>query len=142
MLTWIIDTSLRNRWLVIGASGALVVAGLLSFRALPVDAFPDTTPIQVQINATATALTPVEVERQITIPIEQALAGLPGWRSCARFRNLAFLRSRFVSATAPTCGSPGRWSPNDWALWFSQRRLTDRRWARWRRGLARFFTTW
>ncbi len=77
MLTWIIDRSLAHRWAVLGASAALIVAGVLAFRALPLDAFPDTTPVQVQVNVTAAALTPTEVERQLTIPIEQALAGLP-----------------------------------------------------------------
>jgi cobalt-zinc-cadmium resistance protein CzcA len=77
MLTKTIDWSLRHRWAVLLATLALVVAGVLSFRSLPIDAFPDTTPTQVQVNAVAPALTPSEVERQLTIPIEQALAGMP-----------------------------------------------------------------
>jgi cobalt-zinc-cadmium resistance protein CzcA len=77
MLTRTIDWSLRHRGAVLVATAALVVAGLLSFRSLPIDALPDTTPTQVQVNAVAPALTPGEVERQLTIPIEQALAGLP-----------------------------------------------------------------
>jgi heavy metal efflux system protein len=77
VLTFIIDASLRHRWVVLAATAALVVAGLLSLRALPIDAFPDTTPVQVQVNLAAPALTPVEVERQLTVPIEQALAGVP-----------------------------------------------------------------
>src|SRR5205085_2075237 len=44
---------------------------------LDIDAFPDTTPVQVQVNVTAPALGPEEVEQQITFPIEQALGGLP-----------------------------------------------------------------
>ncbi|HEY1188094.1 MAG TPA: CusA/CzcA family heavy metal efflux RND transporter [Gemmata sp.] len=77
MLSWLIDISLKNRWAVVLAAVGCACAGLLSLRALDVDAFPDTTPIQVQINTAAPALAPVEVERQITAPLEQALGGLP-----------------------------------------------------------------
>ena len=57
-------------------------------RHLDIDAFPDTTPVQVQINTVAPALGPEEVEQQITFPIEQALGGLPGLetvRSISKF---------------------------------------------------------
>ncbi len=88
MLTRTIDWSLRHRWGVLIGALALLVSGLLSFRALPIDALPDTTPTQVQVNAVAPALTPVEVERQLTLPIEQSLGGLPGleeMRSISKF---------------------------------------------------------
>ncbi|WP_342376391.1 CusA/CzcA family heavy metal efflux RND transporter [Myxococcus stipitatus] len=77
MLTRLIDWSLSHRWAVLLGTAALVVSGLLAFRVLPIDAIPDTTPVQVQVNTVAPALTPTEVERQLTIPIEQALSGLP-----------------------------------------------------------------
>ena len=77
MLNWIIDFSLRNRALVIVAVVATAILGGVSLRYLDVDAFPDTTPVQVQINTTAPALSPEEVERQVTFPIEQVIAGLP-----------------------------------------------------------------
>ncbi|WP_141323044.1 efflux RND transporter permease subunit [Myxococcus sp. AB025B] len=77
MLTRIIDGSLEHRGAVLLGTVALVISGLLAFRALPLDAFPDTTPTQVQVNTVAPALSPVEVERQLTIPLEQQLAGLP-----------------------------------------------------------------
>src|SRR5262245_41565959 len=77
MLTWIIDISLRFRWLVIlvflGAAGI----GVLALTQIDVDAFPDTTPVQVQINTVAPALGPEEIEQQITFPIEQVISGLP-----------------------------------------------------------------
>src|SRR5436853_599360 len=88
MLNWIIDFSLRHRLLVILAAAAFAVAGGLSLRYLDIDAFPDTTPVQVQINTVAPALGPEEVERQITFPIEQAISGLPGLehlRSISKF---------------------------------------------------------
>ncbi|ADO69003.1 efflux RND transporter permease subunit [Stigmatella aurantiaca] len=77
MLTRIIDWSLNHRAAVLLGTVALAISGVLSFRALPLDALPDTTPAQVQVNTLVPALTPVEVERQVTAPIEQALAGLP-----------------------------------------------------------------
>lgn len=77
MLTQTIDWSLRHRWTVLLGTLGLVLIGGLAFYRLPIDAFPDSTPVQVQVNAVAPALTPVEIERQLTVPMEQALAGLP-----------------------------------------------------------------
>ena len=77
MLNAVIDFSLKYRWLVILGAVAAAAAGAVSLRFLDVDAFPDTTPVQVQINTVAPALGPLEVEQQITFPVEQALGGLP-----------------------------------------------------------------
>lgn len=77
MLNSIVDWSLKNRFVVLIATAAVCVAGLLAFRRLPIDAFPDTTPVQVQVNTVAPALSPLEIERQATAPIEQAISGLP-----------------------------------------------------------------
>ncbi len=88
LLDWIIGFSLRNRLLIIFGTLAAAAAGLLCLGRLDLDAFPDTTPIQVQINTVAPALSPEEVERQITFPIEQAITGLPGLtqlRSISKF---------------------------------------------------------
>ncbi|HXY36642.1 MAG TPA: CusA/CzcA family heavy metal efflux RND transporter [Planctomycetaceae bacterium] len=87
-LSRVIDFSLRHRVLVLLAVAAAAAAGVVSLTRLDVDAFPDTTPVQVQINTTAPALGPEEVERQITAPIEQGLGGLPGLeqlRSVSKF---------------------------------------------------------
>lgn len=88
MLNWIVTFSLRNRLLVCVLAAALVVIGGRSLSILPIDAFPDTTPVQVQINTTAAALNPQETEAQITIPVELAVSGLPGLqnvRSISKF---------------------------------------------------------
>jgi cobalt-zinc-cadmium resistance protein CzcA len=77
VLNWVIDFSLRNRLLVIVAAVVFAVLGGFALRSLDIDAFPDTTPVQVQINTVAPALSPEEVEQQITFPIEQVLSGLP-----------------------------------------------------------------
>ena len=88
VLNWVIDFSLRHRFLVVVGVLALAAGGVLSLRFLDIDAFPDTTPVQVQINTTAPALGPEEIEQRITFPIEQSLSGLPGLqlvRSVSKF---------------------------------------------------------
>ena len=88
MLTRLIDLCLRYRPIVLLATLVLAVVGVASLQKLPFDAFPDTTPVQVQVNTTAPALSPLEVERQITFPVEQAISGLPGLaevRSMSKF---------------------------------------------------------
>ncbi len=88
MLNSIIDFSLRNRTVVLIAVAVVIIAGGLSLRYIDIDAFPDTTPVMVQVNTTAPSLSPEEVERQITFPIEQSISGLPGLdqlRSSSKF---------------------------------------------------------
>ena len=88
MLNWIINASLKNRLVVCLLAAALIVVGGRSLSVLPIDAFPDTTPVQVQINTTAAALNPQETEAQITVPVELAVSGLPGLqnvRSISKF---------------------------------------------------------
>ena len=56
---------------------AMAAVGVASYRRLPIDAVPDITNVQVQINTEAPGFTPLEVEQRITFPLETALAGLP-----------------------------------------------------------------
>ncbi len=88
MLERIIGWSLAHRLVVVLAWTAIAIAGVLAFARLPIDAFPDTTPVQVQVNIVAPALSPLEIERQATALVEQAISGLPGLvevRSLSRF---------------------------------------------------------
>jgi cobalt-zinc-cadmium resistance protein CzcA len=88
MLNWIINWSLRHRVPVLGLSLSFVLIGGVALRQINIDAFPDTTPVQVQVNTVAPALSPEEIERQITFPVEQAISGLPdlhGVRSISKF---------------------------------------------------------
>lgn len=88
MLNRIIDLSLRHRFAVILTVLACAAVGVVSMFRLDIDAFPDTTPVQVQINTVAPALGPEEVEQQITFPVEQVLSGLPrleALRSVSKF---------------------------------------------------------
>jgi len=81
LLNRVIGFSLRNRLLVVLVAVGCTAFGVVSMRQLDIDAFPDTTPVQVQVNTVAPALGPEEVETQITAPIEQALGGLPKLQS-------------------------------------------------------------
>ena len=88
MLNHLISFSLKNRLLVCISAAFLLLYGGRALLNLPVDAFPDTTPVQVQINTIAPSLNPQEAEQQITMPIEQAVSGLPGLsnlRSVSKF---------------------------------------------------------
>lgn len=88
MLNWIINWSLRHRLVVLGMMGVFVAIGLYAVTHVNIDAFPDTTPVQVQINTVAPSFGPEEAERQITFPVEQAISGLPNLqnvRSVSKF---------------------------------------------------------
>lgn len=88
MLNKIIEFSVHKRWLVIAFALALVLAGAWSFQNLAIDAVPDITNNQVQINTTVPGLAPEEIERLITFPVESSMRGIAGVvqvRSITRF---------------------------------------------------------
>ena len=78
MIDKILEFSLRQRALVLFAAFALLAGGLWSALHLPIDAVPDITGVQVQVNTEVSALAAEESEKLITQPIETELAGLPG----------------------------------------------------------------
>jgi cobalt-zinc-cadmium resistance protein CzcA len=77
LLSAIVAWSLRNRALVLVATLLFIVVGVRAALQLPIDAVPDVTNVQVQIITAAPALSPVEVEQYISIPVERAMSGLP-----------------------------------------------------------------
>ena len=88
MIEQISNFSLKNRLLVMLLTTICIGVGVWSLFRIPVDAFPDTTPIQVQVNTVAPALNSEEIEQQITLPVELSIGGLPGLvnvRSISRF---------------------------------------------------------
>ena len=88
MIARIFDFALKQRMLVFLGIIALTVAGVWSAVRLPMDAVPDITNVQVQINTSVAALAPEEIEKQITFPIETEMQGLQGlveMRSISRF---------------------------------------------------------
>ena len=77
MINRILEFSVRQRMLVIIGAIALTVFGFLAWQRIPIDAFPDVTTVQVQILASAGGMSPPEVEKLITRPIEIQMGGLP-----------------------------------------------------------------
>lgn len=77
LLSVIVDWSLRNRPVVILATIVFTLFGLRSAANLTIDAVPDVTNVQVAIITAAPALSPVEVEQYVTVPVERAMAGIP-----------------------------------------------------------------
>ena len=104
MLDKLVDFSIHNRLLALLLGTILVGAGAYTLTRTPVDAFPDTTPVQVQINTVDPALNPEEVEQQITLPVELSIGGLPGLanvRSISKF-GLSQVVATFEDGTSIT----------------------------------------
>jgi cobalt-zinc-cadmium resistance protein CzcA len=78
MISRILALSIQHRWTVVVLSLCAVTFGAWSLTRLPIDAVPDITNKQVQVNTSALALSPAEIEKQVTFRIETVLAGIPG----------------------------------------------------------------
>ena len=77
MFERLIRLAIEHRWLVILSVMAMAVLGVFNYQNLPIDAVPDITNVQVQINTKAAGYSPLETEQRITYPIETVMAGLP-----------------------------------------------------------------
>ncbi len=88
MMSWIVASSLKFRFLIVACAGAMMFFGVAQLRQMPVDVFPEFAPPRVEIQTACLGLSAAEVESLVTVPLEEALAGLPG---------LATLRSKSVS---------------------------------------------
>lgn len=101
MLTGIVALSLRYKLLVIVAFAIVVFLGVRAFQQVPVDAFPDVTPVQVNVYTESPGLAAEDVETLLTVPIETAMAGLPGVeqvRSVSLF-GLSYVSVYFTDST-------------------------------------------
>ncbi|WP_418145693.1 CusA/CzcA family heavy metal efflux RND transporter [Variovorax paradoxus] len=88
MFERVIRFSIEQRWLVLLAVLGMAALGVFSYQKLPIDAVPDITNVQVQINTAAPGYSPLEAEQRVTYPIETVMAGLPGLqqtRSLSRY---------------------------------------------------------
>src|SRR3970282_3055245 len=88
MLERILKFSIRQRWVVLMATLAVAVLCMYNYQKVPIDAVPDITNVQVQINTETPGYSPFEVEQRITFPIETSIAGIPGLvetRSLSRY---------------------------------------------------------
>src|SRR3989344_4310423 len=77
MLEQILRFAIHQRWLILLAVLGMAALGIYNYQRLPIDAVPDITNVQVQINSEAPGYSPLEAEQRITFPIETAMAGLP-----------------------------------------------------------------
>ena len=77
MLENLLQFSIRHRWLVLLATLGIAALGVVNFQRLPIDAVPDITNVQVQINTEAPGYSPLEAEQRVTFTVETAMAGLP-----------------------------------------------------------------
>ena len=78
MIDYIIDKAIKERMIIIVVLLCVIGYGLYEYQRLPVEAFPDVSPVMVPVFAEAHGMAPEEVERLITFPIETAMNGLPG----------------------------------------------------------------
>ena len=88
MIKQILQFSINRRWLVLSLMTILIAIGAWSYQQLPIDAVPDITNVQVQINTEAPGYSPLEAEQRISFIVENALAGLPNLdytRSLSRY---------------------------------------------------------
>ena len=90
MLNNFIKFILTQRLMVIMAAAALSVAGVIAWRMLPIDAFPDVTNVQVMVLSDAPGLASVDVEQRVTFPVEKSLQGLPRVRQVRSMSKAGF----------------------------------------------------
>ena len=95
MIDRILSFSVRHPYIVIALTLLAILYGAFNLTRLPIDAVPDVTNVQVQVNAVVPSLTPEEIEKLVTYPIETALMGIPGLEST---RSLS--RNGFSQVTA------------------------------------------
>jgi len=100
MLDAILHLSIRSRWLIVLLALLVGAFGAYSLNRLPIDAVPDVTSNQVQINTMFPSLTANEVEQQITYPVETALAGIPGLELTRSFSRNGFSQVTAVFSDA------------------------------------------
>ncbi len=86
MIDSLLRFSINRRWIVLFLAAALGALGIWNYQRLPIDAVPDITNVQVQINARAPGYTPLETESRVTFPIEAGMGGIPGLHS---FRSIS-----------------------------------------------------
>jgi cobalt-zinc-cadmium resistance protein CzcA len=90
MIDAILTGSVRSRWLILFLTFVVALAGAWQLNLLPIDVTPDITNKQVQINTVVPTLSPVEIEKRVTFPIETALSGLNGVENVRSFSRNGF----------------------------------------------------
>jgi hypothetical protein len=111
-LSAIVAWSLRNRLIVLVATLLFTIFGIRSALQLPIDAVPDVTNIQVQVITSAPALSPVEVEQYVSVPVERAMAGIPNTTEIRSISKYGLP----VSSSTSACARPKMPYPSNTAV--------------------------
>src|SRR5215467_16316783 len=113
-MTWLISSSLRLRLVVVVLSAVLIVFGIRTLERAQLDVFPEFAPPQVEIQTEAPGLSTEEVESMISMPIENALHGVP-WVKTIRSKSvLGSRRSNCFSKKEPISFGHGNWCRSAW----------------------------
>ena len=113
MIARILSLSVKMRWLIAFLTLLIIAFGAWQITKLPIDAVPDVTNRQVQISTFAPTLGPVDIEKQVTFPVETALAGIPGLQMTR-----SFSRNGFSQVTAVFTDSTD--------IYFARQQVTER----------------
>ncbi len=100
MIRWIVGTSLRFRFIVVALGLGLTYFGAQRLKDIPIDVFPEFAPARVEVQTLCLGLSPAEVEEQVTVPIENAMNGVPG---------VEILRSSSVPQLSSVIGDLRAW---------------------------------
>ena len=103
MIGRILSMAVKGRWYVVFITLIVAAFGVWQLSKLPIDAVPDITNKQVQINTVDPSLSPIEIEKRVTFPIETALAGIPGLETTRSISRNGFSQ---VSAVFTASKSP------------------------------------
>ena len=112
MIDRLIDVSVRFRWAVVAFTLLIAAYGAFQLMRLPIDAVPDITNKQVQINTQAPAFGPMDMERLVTFPVETAMAGIPGLESTRSISRNGFSQVTVVFDDAVDIYSRANRSPS------------------------------
>ena len=113
MLNKVVEVSLRYKFLVIVAFAVIAFIGGRAVRTVPIDAFPDVTPVQVNIYTESPGLAAEDVEQLLTFPVESAMAGLPGVQT---IRSVSLFGLSYVSV----------YFEDDMDIYFARRLVMER----------------
>lgn len=111
MMRWIIGSSLKFRLLVVAIAAAMMVFGITQLRDVPVDAYPEFAPLNVEIQVESLGLSAAEVEALVTVPLESGFLCKSPWLDEIRsetFPGMTSIVHSFKPGTNPLC-MHGKW---------------------------------
>ena len=113
MFERLIRFAIEQRWMVLFVTLAMAAVGIYNYSRLSIDAVPDITNVQVQINTAAPGYSPLETEQRVTYPIETVMAGLPGLEQTRSLSRYGLSQVTVIFNDSTTSISRASWSTND-----------------------------